>query len=227
MRAGGHLLMRLDRGDERGAVGPAPDEALDAIASARAVLVSDYGRGTAADPDVRTALAERARRVPMVWDPHPRGGSPVPGACLVTPNRGEAETFVSAAGGGPYREPSAAAVHLRRWWAANAVAVTLADRGAVVSAGLRAPVLVPAPLVTGGDPCGAGDRFASAAIAALAAGNDVVDAVRVAVGAASAYVAAGGALALVRHGGVVAAPGSPVPARADVSPSLSREHTRT
>jgi rfaE bifunctional protein kinase chain/domain len=196
MRAGEHLLMRLDRGDGESRVGPPPAETLAAIASARAVLVSDYGRGTASQPDIRAALADRARRVPLVWDPHPRGGPPVPGARLVTPNRGEAAAFLASTS--LSADAAGAAVQLRRSWAANAVAVTLGDRGAVVSAGFRAPVPVPAPFAARGDPCGAGDRFASAAVAALADEVEVVDAVRVAVGAATAYVAAGGALALVR-----------------------------
>src|SRR5947207_1457108 len=61
-----------------------------AVTAAGALLVSDYGRGTAGDPRLRAALADRARRVPLIWDPHPRGPAPVPGTRLATPNQTEA-----------------------------------------------------------------------------------------------------------------------------------------
>ncbi len=51
-----------------------------------------------------------------------------------------------------------------------------------------------------GDPCGAGDRFASRAAELLGAGASVPEAVRAAVAAASAFVAAGGAAAAGQRG---------------------------
>jgi sugar/nucleoside kinase (ribokinase family) len=88
------------------------------------------------------------------------------------------------------------AVRLRRYWAASAVVVTLDDRGAVLSDGVHPPLLVPTPFSARGDSCGAGDRFASAALASLSEGSPILEAVTTAVTAATAYVAAGGALAL-------------------------------
>jgi D-beta-D-heptose 7-phosphate kinase / D-beta-D-heptose 1-phosphate adenosyltransferase len=79
----GRPLLRLDRGDA-GAVGEPDAAARATMGWAGAVLVSDYGRGLTASPAVRDALA--ARRGSLVWDPHPRGPAPVPGAALVTPN---------------------------------------------------------------------------------------------------------------------------------------------
>ncbi|HEX2027398.1 MAG TPA: D-glycero-beta-D-manno-heptose 1-phosphate adenylyltransferase, partial [Nitriliruptorales bacterium] len=55
------------------------------------------------------------------------------------------------------------------------------------------PMVVPAEPARGGDPCGAGDRFASAAAGALADGGLPSEAVIAAVEAASDFVAAGGA----------------------------------
>ncbi|ALV34558.1 D-glycero-beta-D-manno-heptose 1-phosphate adenylyltransferase [Streptomyces sp. CdTB01] len=82
-------LLRLDDGEGR--AGTATEEARRALAAATAVLVSDYGRGTA---DVlREDLAAAARRVPVVWDPHPRGAPPVPHVRLVTPSSAEARTL--------------------------------------------------------------------------------------------------------------------------------------
>jgi sugar/nucleoside kinase (ribokinase family) len=85
---------------------------------------------------------------------------------------------------------------LRRAWSATAVAVTLGSDGAVVAGRNGPAVAVHAPDVCGGDPCGAGDRFAGAAAAALAHGCDPVQAVRVAVEAAAAFVGDGGAAAV-------------------------------
>lgn len=230
MRAGDHVLIRLDRGDLPGVVGPAPDEALQAVASAGAILVSDYGRGVSARPELRAAVSAQTRRAPVVWDPHPRGDRPVAGTRLVTPNLGEAARFVAAPADGhhggaagvdgarartngvSYRPGKAGAtrpldgadpelakaatgaVALRGLWSADAVAVTVAERGAVLSAGSGPPLLVPVPFRARGDSCGAGDRFASAALAALSAGCDLTTAVAAAVDEATAYVAAGGAL---------------------------------
>ncbi|HEX2041405.1 MAG TPA: PfkB family carbohydrate kinase, partial [Acidimicrobiales bacterium] len=93
--ADGRLVVRLDRGDDAAPPGRWTAAAGDALAAAAAVLVADYGRGMAAAPAVRGALANLSPRVPVVWDPHPRGPEPVPGARLATPNRREAAGLVA------------------------------------------------------------------------------------------------------------------------------------
>jgi D-beta-D-heptose 7-phosphate kinase / D-beta-D-heptose 1-phosphate adenosyltransferase len=197
MRAGGRSLLRVDRGEGHptagfgSAIGPAVAAALSRAA---AVLVSDYGRGVAADPAVRTALAEAiARGVPVVWDPHPRGPAPVPGSTVATPNLGEARLALDADAGVP--EPELAAGLARRW-DCGAVAVTVGERGAILVHRDGTAVDVPARCVTGGDPCGAGDAFAGSVAALLAQGAEVEGAVRGAVATAQAFVAAGGAAAV-------------------------------
>ncbi|MFF5256438.1 D-glycero-beta-D-manno-heptose 1-phosphate adenylyltransferase [Streptomyces leeuwenhoekii] len=185
-------VVRLDRGG--GHVGDATAAARAAVRDAPAVLVSDYGRG-AADA-LRDVLAERP---PLVWDPHPRGGPPVPGTRLVTPAEKEAHGFAPPDGGPPGTLRAAArnAAALVRAWRAAAVAVTLGSRGALLSYGEH-PLLVPAPAAHHGDSCGAGDRFAATAAGLLADGALVGEAVEGAVAAASAFVAAGGAGAVPR-----------------------------
>jgi D-beta-D-heptose 7-phosphate kinase / D-beta-D-heptose 1-phosphate adenosyltransferase len=203
--AQGRPLLRLDDGEGRAT--SATDEARSAVAAARAILVSDYGRGTA---DVlREALARAAVRVPVVWDPHPRGGTPVQGVRLATPSAAEACGFVG--GGSTAKDPSAppandpgkelrtAAADARtlvRAWGATSVAVTLGERGALLSYG-EAPLLVPAPWQAEGDSCGAGDCFAATAAGLLADDLLPETAVQGAVQAATRYVANGGARALV------------------------------
>ncbi|KOT86776.1 D-beta-D-heptose 1-phosphate adenosyltransferase [Streptomyces sp. NRRL F-5755] len=187
--ASGRPLVRFDCGGGRpGEPGP---EVREALAGARAVLVADYGRGTAAA--VRDLLADVAHRVPLLWDPHPKGDPPVPGARLVTPNASEARALTS----GEDRSLHACAVRgaqLAAEWQAAAVAVTLGARGALLArAGSDSPMLVPAPYRADGDPCGAGDCFAATAAAALADGALPEEAVQRAVAEAAAFVAAGGA----------------------------------
>ncbi len=221
--ADGRPLVRLDRGG--GAPGAMTHDARAALADADAVLVSDYGRGVVAQEDVRAALAALAGDVPAVWDPHPRGAPPVPGARVVTPNAAEAAAMAAtggdptrastaaragadvaraAAGADPSRERAGAdvataAAHaelLAQRWGAVAVCVTLGARGAVLAYADGAPLAVPAEPSRSGDPCGAGDRFASALAGLLGDGELPSRAVARAVAVASAFVAAGGAGAL-------------------------------
>ncbi len=82
---------------------------------------------------------------------------------------------------------------LRSMWGAAWVCVTRGADGAVAVGPDGPAVAVAAAHVPVGDPCGAGDRFASRAAELLGAGASVPDALRSAVAAASAFVAAGGA----------------------------------
>ncbi|MGY1621416.1 D-glycero-beta-D-manno-heptose 1-phosphate adenylyltransferase [Geodermatophilus sp. SYSU D00965] len=218
VRVGDHSVVRIDSGSPVAGLGPLPAEAAQVLRDAAAVLVADYGRGTTAAADIRAALAEAGG--PVVWDPHPRGADPVPSVRLVTPNGAEAAR-VAATVGVPADGDGLAAVGARaealiRHWGVGAVAVTLGARGALLSYGEGAPMVVPAVPVTGGDPCGAGDSFAAAAALALADGAVTGEAVAAAVAAAGAFVARGGASAWD------AAPESDVPLRPGVDGVLAR-----
>ncbi|HEX6498091.1 MAG TPA: PfkB family carbohydrate kinase [Micromonosporaceae bacterium] len=196
VRAGGQVLLRVDRAGARDQLDEVPPEALSVLNAANAVLVSDYGRGMTSLPAVRRAVQRAARRRSLVWDPHPRGADPVPGAGLVTPNESELGQRVPEDGGRrPGRLASLArrAELLRERWDARAIAVTLGGDGALVSHGGTTPLVVPAPARHGGDTCGAGDRFAAAATVALSRGAVVSEAVQAAVVSAAQFVAAGGA----------------------------------
>jgi len=92
-------------------------------------------------------------------------------------------------------EPAALGEALREHWGVDAVAVTAGSRGAVLRGAIGTSV-TPAEPARGGDPCGAGDRFAATAAVALADGAALDDAVRAAVAAAAEFVAAGGAGAI-------------------------------
>ncbi|HEX8868072.1 MAG TPA: D-glycero-beta-D-manno-heptose 1-phosphate adenylyltransferase, partial [Lentzea sp.] len=173
-------LARVDRGG--GSEAPqVTDDMLDAVLSADFVLASDYGRGLLRDERLRSVLT----RVPVVWDPHPRGPAPVPGVRLATPNLAEARTFSGVS------HPDEAAAALLAEWRSRAVVVTLGGEGAVLHCG-GTPVAVPASAVPVADPCGAGDRFAVTAAVRLAGGAAPDDAVADAVAAAGEFLAHGG-----------------------------------
>jgi D-beta-D-heptose 7-phosphate kinase / D-beta-D-heptose 1-phosphate adenosyltransferase len=221
VRAGGQSLLRLDSGSTPGSFGQLGDDLVEQLrellAGAAAVLVADYGRGVTGVPAVRDLLGALPHRVPVVWDPHPRGAAPVPGVRVVTPNAAEAEVLAATLPKGlgpdgataPDRTGGLAlagrrAAALVAHWEAAAVVVTLGERGALLSYGgaaggsgsAEAPVVTPAPAVHCIDPCGAGDRFAVTVAASLGAGRVMTEAVQDAVDAAAAYVAAGGPASL-------------------------------
>ncbi|MEV4640503.1 PfkB family carbohydrate kinase [Actinoplanes sp. NPDC049548] len=200
LRAGGQVLVRLDRGGDPVPPGAAPDAALDVLRAATAILVSDYGRGVARHPELRRALEQA--KAPIVWDPHPNGPAPVPNARLVTPNQAEVRKLTGDAGAGSMLSTVQRAGHqLRQRWRAGAVVVTVGAAGAVLCHNGPTPLVVPAPQEADGDTCGAGDRFAATAALALARGALVSEAVQEAVAAATAYVAAGGVTAALAPGG--------------------------
>lgn len=205
LRDGDATLARVDRGDLRAPDGPGgevPAEVAAAIERAGALLVSDYGRGVTAHPGLRRLVTAAARRVPVVWDPHPRGAPPVRGVTVVCPNHDEAAAVCGHRQAGT--DPAAAgarARRLRRHWGARAVAVTLGAAGALV-VDHEEHHLVPVPAGPGAtepaDTCGAGDRFAAGVLVALADGAGAVEASRYGVARAAAYVRGGGASALRR-----------------------------
>lgn len=198
VRASGHALVRMDYGGGWQPIGALTQEARDVLAAADAVLVADYGNGMTAHDGVRSALAALPARVPIVWDPHPRGAAPIPDVRLATPNRAEAATFAAEVDGFDLSAVTARARSLRSAWRAAAVTVTLGAAGALMVDGDGPPLVVPARAVASGDPCGAGDRFAAAAAGLLADGALPSEAVTGAVAAAAAFVEAGGA-ACVPH----------------------------
>ena len=214
VQASGHPVVRLDAGDGRARPGPAGPQAERALRQAGAVLVADYGRGMAAHPALTAMLSRLTATTPVVWDPHPAGGRPLPGSRVVTPSQGEARRFAARLGhdrsgtagsGSALARASRDAAALCRAWG-SAVAVTLGQGGALLSTGEAVPFLVPADAIAGPhDSCGAGDCFAAAAAQVLRSGGLLTEAVTEAVHRATQFV---------RQGGAGAAPGSTIPREA-------------
>jgi D-beta-D-heptose 7-phosphate kinase / D-beta-D-heptose 1-phosphate adenosyltransferase len=191
VRARGQSVLRIDEGGATYVAGELPTAVAEVVSTARAVLVADYGAGATALSALRAALSIAAREVPVVWDPHPRGCTPVAGCTLVTPNEEETRALCG----------DDVVDVVRQKWRADAVCVTMGARGArlFVRNAPRSHIGVPVLDVAGtarADVCGAGDRFAVEAAVALAAGADPRAAVVAAVEAAARFVAAGGAAAV-------------------------------
>ncbi|GAB3541779.1 PfkB family carbohydrate kinase [Arthrobacter tecti] len=212
VRAGDQAVVRFDEGCGAAPTPGVSAEMLGLVESADVVVVSDYGRGLTANPELRGLLERMAVRVPVIWDPHPSGADPVPGVAAVTPNLAEAlkasgasgpsgPSGQSGTGGGAdvVRGAADAAHALQQRWRSRAVIVTLGNRGALIhreGENGELPHLVPAPVVQVDDPCGAGDRFCASLALRLGAGADLADAAQDAVRDAAEFLAAGGVSSL-------------------------------
>lgn len=204
IRSDGQSLVRLDQGGP-GRPGSLPPHLREQVAAtlrgATVVVVADYGAGVTASGPLRELLADSARHGRVVWDPHPRGGPPVPHCLLVTPNAAEAGMAVAGlendtGAGGPFDRTATAAPD--RWaerlaahWQARSVAVTVGASGAFLAAPGEPARYLPAAPVTG-DPCGAGDRLTVGAALAVADGALLSEAVERGVREATSWVADGG-----------------------------------
>jgi D-beta-D-heptose 7-phosphate kinase / D-beta-D-heptose 1-phosphate adenosyltransferase len=208
LRARGQTVARLDRGAGVRPVGGVPDAVRAAVLDACAILVSDYGGGLTSDPSMRGLLTEAARRIPVVWDPHPRGSDPVPAVMLVTPNEGEASGASGIAAGRDVATARRQAEALMLRWASRGVVVTRGAQGALLCTSDGSASSFPAPAVANGDACGAGDCFAAAAASAFAAGALPSEAVAEAVAAATRFVASGGVAVLEQSGTAPTATGA-------------------
>ncbi len=211
------LLMLSEQPAVPGSVGRQLSQAeREIIAGAAGILVSDYGGSVARQPSVRAVVTEAASRVPVVWDIHPAGTTPVPGARLVTPNSREAGMLAAPVTGQTLSADIDRARLLLAEWMSASVAVTRGSAGAVLVDGQDSlPLVVPAEPARG-DSCGAGDCFAVTAASLLADGRLVSEAVTGAVEAAAQFVAAGGPASLTAGG---AAASAPLPATADLVPA--------
>jgi rfaE bifunctional protein nucleotidyltransferase chain/domain/rfaE bifunctional protein kinase chain/domain len=198
VRGSGQAVVRLDENCDAPPAAVATPAMLSALEDVDAIVVADYGRGVAADPALRRALDRAAARVPLVWDPHPRGEVPVAGSAVVTPNAAEALAAAGLPGSGVGPAHDAAAVLAGRW-GCDAVLVTLGHHGALLHVPGRSPEVphvVPAAAVHDVDTCGAGDRLAASLAVALAGGRPLAEAVAHAVQSAGRFLAEGGVSAL-------------------------------
>lgn len=163
------------------------------LSKADVILVADYGRGMTHRSDIRELLTQAASLLPVVWDPHPDSGGPVPGVALATPNSRESVRYVRAVQEQTLQGDVSRARLLLAAWKARAVAVTRGADGAVLVEENGALPLAISPLkVVMADGCGAGDYLDVYAASSLARGLTVAQSLVFAVDATAAYLGAGG-----------------------------------
>jgi D-beta-D-heptose 7-phosphate kinase/D-beta-D-heptose 1-phosphate adenosyltransferase len=191
--AGGHQLLRVDREDAE-ALSEAAEAALiaslDPIGGVRAVILSDYGKGTLTAQVIAAVLAMAAKTmngIPVLVDPKGRDYGKYRGAALITPNRKElGEATGMPTGNDAEVEAAARAVRERA-----GVAALLATRGpqgmTLVDAGGAAHHIA-AEAREVFDVSGAGDTVIAAVAAGLARKLPLLDAVRIANCAAGIVV---------------------------------------
>ena len=191
-----HPVVRFDEGSPPTSAPEVTNEMITALDSADAIVVADYGRGLTSNSRLRNALSERAGSIPIIWDPHPHGATPVAGVAAITPNLAEARKAADVSAGG-VAAAAEAAEKLLAAWTSQALVVTMGSKGALVRSGPSVlPTILPAPDVVVSDPCGAGDSFAAALAIALAQGTPLDAAVQEAVNEAAMFLAAGGVASL-------------------------------
>ena len=195
VRAGRQPVVRVDEGCGRPDVPAATAGMLRALEGAEAIVVADYGRGVAANREIRDLLAARAGDIPIVWDPHPSGAAPVPGVAVVTPNLSEAAKAADCSTATPAAIAAIGTLLLDRWQS-QAVLVTMGEQGGVLSRRDTSPLAIQAPPTEVTDPCGAGDRLAASLAVHLASGSSLSDAAERAINEAAAFLGAGGVASL-------------------------------
>jgi len=194
--AGGQQLMRADRertGEiETGLAEDLVDRADADLGVARAVILSDYGKGVLTNEVVAQLIARAAAKgVPVLVDPKGADYGRYSGADLVTPNRRELSEATGMPAGSD-AEVIAAARQLIRTSGIKAVLVTRSQDGMTLVQGeaADAPVLhLPATAREVFDVSGAGDTVVATIAAGLAAGIGLDDSCRLANAAAGVVVA--------------------------------------
>ncbi len=168
-------LIRLDFEESLALPGQDPLPALVAglLADCDLLLLSDYAKGTLADPATLIAAA-RAQGKPILIDPKGRDFGRYRGATLLTPNRAELESVV-----GPWADDAglvAKGQALRADLDLDAVLVTLGERGMLLLRAGQPALHLPTRAREVYDVTGAGDTAIATLAGALAAGAELADA---------------------------------------------------
>ncbi|HZP21061.1 MAG TPA: bifunctional heptose 7-phosphate kinase/heptose 1-phosphate adenyltransferase [Bauldia sp.] len=160
-----------------------------AIAPSKALVLSDYGRGTLAADTIKTLITDAQHaRIPIVVDPRHADPAVFAGASVVTPNTAEMEAFTGIAVDTAEAAVRACNLVLDRadigavLLTRGAGGMTLCERG-------KPPLHIAAETRRVYDVSGAGDTVVATIAAAIAAGALLADAVRLANTAAGIAVA--------------------------------------
>lgn len=192
--AGSQQMMRADRerivSVSEGLEEEIVERAIADLAQAKALVLSDYGKGVLTEPVLRRLIdAAGERGVPVIVDPKGNDYTRYAGATLVTPNRRELSeaTGRSAEGDAGIVETARALIEQS---GVSGVLVTRSQDGmSLVRAGADQALHLPATAQEVYDVSGAGDTVVATVAAALGAGVPIEDACRLANVAAGIVVA--------------------------------------
>ncbi|HUY47448.1 MAG TPA: PfkB family carbohydrate kinase [Streptosporangiaceae bacterium] len=185
---GTHHLLRVDEDSRFHDLAPAVEEHMFGIwhsmrASVSAVLFSDYAKGALTETLIRQVVADaRERRIPVVVDSKRRDMSCYRGAQAWTPNDHEL-ALVSG-----HEDLQAGASRMRSRLQLDALIVTCAAEGAVVTTDDGIQAFTPPPMHQVRSVAGAGDVFAGVMTAMVAQGLDWAQATQAGVAHATRYV---------------------------------------
>jgi D-beta-D-heptose 7-phosphate kinase / D-beta-D-heptose 1-phosphate adenosyltransferase len=185
-------MLRIDEEVSKPADASDVDRLLDSVhrelaTGVEAVVLSDYGKGALPDRVCRSVIDEGKRRnIPVLVDPKGRDFRKYAGATALTPNRHEFDVVV---GGEGFDEPTFrdAAHRLRADLDLRYLIVTRSEKGVSVFEE-EGDEDFPAVAREVFDVSGAGDTMIATLTAAMVAGHDVDDALRLANMAAGVVV---------------------------------------
>ncbi len=168
-------LIRLDFEESLAPIGEDPLPAMVAglLAESDLLLLSDYAKGTLADPQRLIATA-RALGKPVLVDPKGRDFGRYRGATLLTPNRHELEDVVGRCDDDAMLV--AKGQRLRADLSLDALLVTLGERGMLLLRADAEALHLPTRAREVFDVTGAGDTVIATLAAALGAGLGIADA---------------------------------------------------
>ncbi|MBF0270774.1 MAG: D-glycero-beta-D-manno-heptose-7-phosphate kinase [Magnetococcales bacterium] len=154
----------------------------------KAVILSDYGKGTLAEPVCQAIIqAARSIEVPVLVDPKGMNYDKYRGATTLTPNRRELAEAIPM-GIGDLEPLLIAGETLRQRIEADFLAVTLSELGIALLEGHGPPVRIPATAREVFDVSGAGDAVIAVLAAGMTAGFSRLDALHLANLAAGVVV---------------------------------------
>jgi D-beta-D-heptose 7-phosphate kinase/D-beta-D-heptose 1-phosphate adenosyltransferase len=189
--SGGHQLLRVDRERAAPLAAAAEQDVVAripaALAGAKAVILSDYGKGVLTDRVIAAVIAAaRAAKAPVLVDPKGLDYGRYRGASLVTPNRTELREATAM----PTGTSAAVAAAARKIIADCGIDAVLGTRGpegmTLVERGGSHDIAAAAREVF--DVSGAGDTVIATVAAGLAAGLPLLDAAEIANAAAGIVV---------------------------------------
>jgi len=146
-----------------------------ALASAQALVISDYDKGVVTPRILAEVLPAAYGRMPVLIDPKMRNFDSYRPATLVTPNHHEALRLANLEEDSD-ADLQTAALMIRARLICDAVLITRGDRGMMLLEGERDPVRVETTAREVYDVTGAGDTVIATLAAALAAGASMTEA---------------------------------------------------